>query len=71
MLIVLAAIWGSSFMFIKVAVEEMAPGEVVFWRVLVGAAALLPSGLALILAGLGLGTGSMRLPRRAPVGGTP
>jgi drug/metabolite transporter (DMT)-like permease len=42
MLIVLAAIWGSSFMFIKVAVEEMAPGEVVFGRVLVGAVALLP-----------------------------
>jgi drug/metabolite transporter (DMT)-like permease len=42
MLLVLAAIWGSSFMFIKVAVEEMAPGEVVFWRVLVGAVCLLP-----------------------------
>lgn len=43
MLLALAAIWGSSFMFIKVAVEEVAPGEVVFGRVLVGAVALLPA----------------------------
>jgi len=42
MLLTLAAIWGSSFMFIKVAVEELAPGEVVFWRVFVGAIVLLP-----------------------------
>ncbi len=42
MLLTLAAIWGSSFMFIKVAVEELTPGEVVFWRVLVGAVVLLP-----------------------------
>jgi drug/metabolite transporter (DMT)-like permease len=42
MLLTLAAIWGSSFMFIKVAVEELAPGEVVFWRVFVGAVVLLP-----------------------------
>ncbi len=43
MLIVLAAIWGSSFMFIKVAVRELEPGEVVFGRVLVGALTLLPA----------------------------
>jgi drug/metabolite transporter (DMT)-like permease len=43
MLLALAAIWGSSFMFIKVAVEEMAPGVVVFGRVLVAAVALLPA----------------------------
>lgn len=43
MLLVLAAIWGSSFMFIKVGVEELAPGEVVFGRVLIGALALLPA----------------------------
>ena len=42
MLLALAAIWGSSFMFIKVAVEELTPGVVVFGRVLVGALALLP-----------------------------
>jgi drug/metabolite transporter (DMT)-like permease len=41
MLLVLAAIWGSSFMFIKVAVRELAPAEVVFGRVLVGAVTLL------------------------------
>jgi drug/metabolite transporter (DMT)-like permease len=40
MLLALAAIWGSSFMFIKVAVEELEPGVVVFGRVLVGAATL-------------------------------
>jgi drug/metabolite transporter (DMT)-like permease len=43
MLIALAAIWGSSFMFIKVAVKELAPGEVVFGRVLVGTLSLLPA----------------------------
>jgi drug/metabolite transporter (DMT)-like permease len=42
MLVALAAIWGSSFLFIKVAVRELTPGEVVFGRVLVGALALLP-----------------------------
>ena len=40
MLVALAAIWGSSFMFIKVAVREMAPAEVVFGRVLVGTVTL-------------------------------
>ncbi|HWJ32634.1 MAG TPA: EamA family transporter [Gaiellaceae bacterium] len=43
LLLGLAAIWGSSFMFIKVAVRELPPGEVVFGRVLVGAVALLPA----------------------------
>ena len=43
MLLGLAAIWGSSFMFIKVAVREVTPGEVVFGRVLVGTLALLPA----------------------------
>ena len=43
MLLALAAIWGSSFMFIKVAVREVTPGEVVFGRVLVGTIALLPA----------------------------
>jgi drug/metabolite transporter (DMT)-like permease len=42
MLLALAAIWGSSFMFIKVAVRELAPGVVVFGRVLVGSLTLLP-----------------------------
>jgi drug/metabolite transporter (DMT)-like permease len=43
MLLALAAIWGSSFMFIKVAVREVTPGEVVFGRVLIGTLALLPA----------------------------
>jgi len=43
MLLALAAIWGSSFMFIKVAVGEVTPGEVVFGRVLTGTLALLPA----------------------------
>jgi drug/metabolite transporter (DMT)-like permease len=43
MLLALAAIWGSSFMFIKVAVREVTPGEVVVGRVLVGTLALLPA----------------------------
>jgi drug/metabolite transporter (DMT)-like permease len=43
MLLALAAIWGSSFMFIKVAVREVAPAEVVFGRVLVGTLALIPA----------------------------
>jgi len=43
MLLLLAAIWGSSFLFIKVAVREVSPGEVVFGRVLVGTLALLPA----------------------------
>ena len=43
MLLALAAIWGSSFMFIKVAVREVTPGEVVFGRVLIGTLALIPA----------------------------
>ena len=43
MLLALAAIWGSSFMFIKVAVEEVTPGVVVWGRVLVATLALLPA----------------------------
>jgi drug/metabolite transporter (DMT)-like permease len=43
MLLLLAAIWGSSFMFIKVAVKELTPADVVFGRVLVGTVALLPA----------------------------
>jgi len=43
MLLGLAAIWGSSFMFIKVAVRELTPADVVFFRVALGALALLPA----------------------------
>ena len=48
MLLLLAAIWGSSFMFIKVAVKELTPADVVLGRVFVGAVALLPA-LPLVL----------------------
>jgi len=43
MLLALAAIWGSSFMFIKVAVRELEPGVVVFGRVFVATLTLLPA----------------------------
>jgi len=43
MLVALAAIWGASFMFIRVAVREFTPADVVFFRVLVGALVLLPA----------------------------
>src|SRR5438552_17835383 len=45
MLIALAAIWGSSFMFIKVAVRRLHPEALVFGRL---AFALLALGLALL-----------------------
>ncbi len=40
MLVALAAIWGASFMFIKVAVRELDPATLVFWRVGLGALGL-------------------------------
>ena len=43
MLLLLAAIWGSSFMFIKVAVRELSPADVAFFRVALGALALVPA----------------------------
>ena len=42
LLLVLSAIWGSSFLFIKVAVEELEPAVVAFGRVAVGLAVLAP-----------------------------
>jgi drug/metabolite transporter (DMT)-like permease len=39
--VALAAIWGSSFLFIKVAVRDLAPIEVAFARVVIGALVLL------------------------------
>jgi drug/metabolite transporter (DMT)-like permease len=46
LLFVLSAIWGSSFLFIKVAVEELEPTVVAFGRLVVGFLALLPIVLA-------------------------
>lgn len=37
-----SVIWGSSFLFIRVAVEHVPPSAVVFWRTLLGAAFLVP-----------------------------
>ena len=42
LLVVLSAIWGSSFLFIKVGVRELSPSVVVLGRVVVGTAVLLP-----------------------------
>ncbi len=42
LLVVLAAIWGSSFLFIKVGVRELSPSVVVLGRLVVGTAVLLP-----------------------------
>src|SRR6478735_8630958 len=42
LLLSLAAIWGASFLFIKLGVEEVEPAVVVFGRLLVGVAVLVP-----------------------------
>lgn len=49
MLLALAAIWGASFMFIKVAVREVDPLALVWLRVLLGALVLVP--IALLVSG--------------------
>jgi drug/metabolite transporter (DMT)-like permease len=46
LLLVLSAIWGSSFLFIKVGVEELEPAVVAFGRLAVGFLTLLPVLLA-------------------------
>jgi drug/metabolite transporter (DMT)-like permease len=45
MLLVLAAIWGASFMFIKVAVRELEPIALVWLRLLLAAVVLVPAAL--------------------------
>jgi drug/metabolite transporter (DMT)-like permease len=42
LLLILAAIWGSSYLFIKIGLREFSPAMVVFLRVLLGAAVLVP-----------------------------
>jgi drug/metabolite transporter (DMT)-like permease len=48
MLVVLAAIWGASFMFIKVAVRELEPITLVWLRITLAAAVLVPVALAVL-----------------------
>ena len=42
---VLGFLWGTPYLFLKVAVEEMSPSSIVFLRVLIGAIVLLPIAL--------------------------
>src|SRR5437016_11982407 len=46
MLLVLSAIWGASFMFIKIGVRELAPVTLVCVRLGIGALTLLPLAIA-------------------------
>jgi drug/metabolite transporter (DMT)-like permease len=48
MLAVLSAIWGASFMFIKVAVRELEPATLIWVRVLLGALFLVPTALVVL-----------------------
>jgi drug/metabolite transporter (DMT)-like permease len=50
LLVVLSAIWGSSFLFIKVGVRELSPSVVVLGRLAIGVGVLLP--LAAVRGGL-------------------
>ena len=53
LLLVLAALWGSSYLFIKVALDELSPAMIVFSRTALAALILLPFALATgALAGL-------------------
>ena len=52
MLLVLAAIWGSSFMFIEIALRDLAPSTLILARMLSGAVAL---AVYVVLAGHDLG----------------
>jgi drug/metabolite transporter (DMT)-like permease len=42
LLVLLSSIWGASFLFIKVGVRELSPSDVVFGRLVIGTACLLP-----------------------------
>src|SRR2546423_6775840 len=42
MLLVLAALWGASYLFIKIALEDLSPAMVVFVRTVLGALVLAP-----------------------------
>lgn len=54
LLFILGAIWGSSYLFIKIGIRELSPAMVVFLRVTLGAAVLIPIAWRRgALAGLG------------------
>jgi drug/metabolite transporter (DMT)-like permease len=48
MLLALAALWGASFMFIKVGVRELAPGTLICFRLALGTLTLLPVALVTV-----------------------
>ncbi len=50
MLAFLAAVWGASYMFIKVALEDFSEGAIVCIRTALGAALLLAGGLRELLS---------------------
>ena len=58
LLLLLSAIWGSSFLFIKLGVDELEPAVVVLGRTVVGALVLLP--LLVGRGGLGVLRGHVR-----------
>lgn len=58
LLLALSAIWGSSFLFIKLGVDELEPAVVVLGRVVVGILVLLP--LVAVRGGLGVLRGHAR-----------
>ena len=48
MLLALAALWGASFMFIKVGVRELEPGTLICFRLALGTLTLLPVALVTV-----------------------
>ncbi len=52
MLLALAAVWGVSFLFIEIALRELAPTTVILFRIAAGALAL---GIYVALRGHGFG----------------
>ena len=64
MLAFLAAVWGGSYLFIKVAVDEIEPTAMMFFRLVLAAALLLP----VVLARSGVGPGLRQLRQAARPG---
>lgn len=71
LLLILAALWGSSYMFIKIGLDDLSPAGVVFARTALGALVLLPIALRRhafrgIRPLLGLGAGLAAIQVAAP-----